>query len=86
MLYLLWLIAQLVLIVSGLIFMFWSLREKRAEAPRFPSFNPRLWFTPIWKQRDWFTPSGYRKLVIGSRLMGLGLLMGLVTLLREFLG
>lgn len=83
--YLFLLIAGLIFMVSGMVLALLSLREKKAEAPSFPSFNPRLWFTPIWKQKEWFTPSGYRKYALGALLIGLGAFMGLVTSLTSLL-
>jgi hypothetical protein len=83
--YTLLLIAGLVFMVSGIVLTLMSLREKKAGSPRLPSFNPRLWFTPIWKQREWFTPSGYRKYMLGALLIGLGAFMSLVTSLTSLL-
>jgi hypothetical protein len=77
--YLYLLIVAAILMVAGLVLAFFSLREKKVEAPRFPTSNPRLWFTPIWKQKDWFTPSGFRKYALRCSLMGSGAFLGLVT-------
>lgn len=75
------LIVAVIFMVSGLVLRFLSFREKTAEAPSFLSFNPRLWVTPIWKHRDWFTPSGHRKFVLGCALITSGALIYLATIL-----
>jgi hypothetical protein len=77
--YLFLLIAAVIFMVCGIVLRLVSFREKKAEAPSFWSFDPRLWITPIWKHRDWFTPSGYRKFVLGSSLITSGALIYLVT-------
>ena len=81
MMYLFLLIAAVIFMVSGMVPRLLSFREKEAKAPSFLSLNPRLWFRPIWKHRDWFTPSGYRKFVLGASLITSGALMYLVTML-----
>jgi len=54
---------------------------RTADAPPFPSWNPRHW-KPIWKTRNWFTePAGFRIFVAGSFLMSLGGCVLLISLL-----
>jgi hypothetical protein len=79
--YLFVLIAAVIFMLSGMVLRLLSFREKEPKASSFLSLNPRLWFTPIWKRRDWFTPSGYRKYVLGCSLITSGALMYLVTML-----
>ncbi len=66
--------------ICGVILRFVSYRDKSPEAPNFWSWSPRLWISPIWRHREWFSRAGYRKFVVGSSLITVGALLYLGTM------
>jgi hypothetical protein len=70
----------LTLMLSGVALSLLALRYRTQEAPRLTSirtYHPRNW-KPIWKQRVWFTPVGFRYYSVGTTLIVIGGLLGAI--------
>lgn len=70
----------LVLLLSGVILWMLALRHRTSEAPSLATiraYHPRNW-KPVWKQRLWFTPVGFRYYLLGTTLIVMGGLLGAI--------
>jgi len=72
----------LAMVVSGIVCWFLALRHRTSEAPSLVLlrvYHPRNW-KPIWKQRQWFTPVGFRYYWIGTTLIVAGGLLAAIMI------
>jgi hypothetical protein len=58
-------------LAGGALFFYAGLFQRAPGAPHMPTFNVRMW-KPMWKQRDWFTPLGFKLYWIGYGLFAVG--------------
>ena len=74
----------LALLLIGIVLWVLALRHRSPEAPSMGSlstYHPRHW-KPIWKQRSWFSPQGYRYYLVGTTFIVVGGLFGAIFVFR----
>lgn len=68
---------SVILMSTGLVLFFLALRHRTPECPPLFSFRLKN-LKPIWKQKEWFTPKGYRLSVWSSITVDAGALLGAI--------
>ncbi len=67
-------LATALMILTGGLMFFGSIRYRTADAPPVASINPKHW-TPIWKQKGHFRAPGYGIMLSGIGLMCIGIIL-----------
>jgi hypothetical protein len=76
---------SVILMATGLVLFFLALRYRTPECPPLFSFRLKN-LKPIWKQKEWFTPKGYRLTVWSSVTAGTGALLGVIYWFNMWIG
>jgi hypothetical protein len=78
------LVLSMLFIIIALAMLPMALKNRTAECP--PLFPPRASILkPIWRQRRWFTPKGYKLGVISAAIGGIGALLGVIYWLNRWI-
>lgn len=73
---------SMTLLVIGLIIWPMALKYRTASCP--PLFPPKISnFKPLWKQKDWFTPKGYKLSLMSAAFIGIGALLSAIFWLNQ---
>jgi hypothetical protein len=69
----------LVMILTGVMLALIARSNHRTEkCPPVLSYNPKHW-KPVWMQKEYFTPTGFRLWISGTMLISGGALLALLT-------
>lgn len=82
MIYPVLLILSVLLIVSGLLIGLSSFTRLSSQAPSYKPSTMQLWMSPS-RLRTYFDGNGYRRMVTGGQLIGVGALIYLSTSLLK---
>ncbi len=64
-------ILQLIMLITGIVLWIVAIKNRKEDAPSLKAvdtYHPRNW-KPIWMQKSWFTPFGFKLYLIGATLI-----------------
>ena len=79
------LVFSMLSLITGIVIWPMALKHRTAICP--PLFPPNISsFKPVWKQKDWFTPKGYKLSLMSAALIGFGALLSAIFWLNQWIG
>jgi hypothetical protein len=73
-------IVALSAMLSAFVLLMRAMWQRRPEAPSVSETHLKYWFVPIWKQRGWYTGTGYRCVILAGILFFGSFLLQLIVL------